>query len=108
MVLYYRDHPFEYEPSGDNLFHGRLVLDDPKRELLRKLDDQDDGWYLDDDGERLPPDELFSRSPWNWRRPSGTVKLLQRFLDYSDGRTWFSTPDTYGGELFDWLRQPKE
>lgn len=99
-MLYYRDHPFEYEPRADNLFDGRLILDAAKRELLQKLEDEDDGWYLDDEGERWLAEELFARTPWSWRSPSGTVKLVQRFLDYGDGRTWFSTPDTYGGELF--------
>ena len=96
-MLYYRDHPFEYEPSAGKLFHGRLVLDD-----------EDENWYLNDDGERWPAEELFSRSLWSWRSPSGTLKLLHRLLDYRDGRTWFSTPDTYGGELFRWMRKPKE
>lgn len=108
MMLYYYDHPIEYEPSVDDPFDGRLILDDVKRELLQRLEDENDGWYLDDDGERWPAEELFSRSPWRWESPAGTVKLLQRFLNYADGRTWFSTPTTYGGELFRWLRDPQE
>jgi len=108
LVLYYLDHPFEYEPSEEDRFRGRLLLDYAKRELLQKLYEENDGWYLDDDGERWPPEELFSRSPWSWRSPSGTLKLLQRFLDYADGSAWFSTPDTYVGELFRWTREPKE
>jgi hypothetical protein len=76
LMLYYYDHPFEYEPSVNNPFDGRLILDDAKRELLQRLDDENDGWYLDDDGERWPAEELFSRSPWRWESPAGTVKLL--------------------------------
>lgn len=107
-MLYYRDHPFEFEPSEDGPFHGRLILDDATRELLQTLADEDDGWYLDQDGERWPAEVLFSRSPWSWRSPSGTLKLVQRSLDYADGRTWFSTPDTYGGEMFNLMRELKE
>lgn len=50
------------------------------------------GWYLDDDGERLPADRLFALSPWSCPGPVGPVKLLCRFLDLRDGSVRFNTP----------------
>jgi hypothetical protein len=107
VVLHYQDRPFKYEPSPDDLFVGRFVLDDDERAWLERMDEENDCWYLDDDGERLPPDELFAASPWSWRSPSGVVKLMQRFWDHKTGETRFNTPDTYFGELYDWVRKPK-
>lgn len=107
MVLHYQNRPFKYEPSPDDLFVGRLVLDDDERAWLERVDEENDCWYLDDDGERLPPGELFEASPWSWQSPSGVVKLMQRFFDYKTGDTRFDTPDAYFGELYDWVRKPK-
>ena len=105
MVLYYRDRPFNYEPSPDNLFVGRLLLIDDEKAWLARMNEEDDGWYLDEEGERLPGEQLFETSPWSWRSPSGTVKLVQRFFDSGNGHTRFNAPDTYLGELYDWVRK---
>lgn len=37
MKLNYREHVFEFEPSPDTEFAGRLVLDDNQRQLLVAL-----------------------------------------------------------------------
>jgi hypothetical protein len=105
VEVYYQEHAFGFEPSPGEAFAGRLILDDAQREQLAALTAaEDECWYLDDDGERLPADVLFARSPWSCHGPDGPVKLLCRFLDLRDGSVRFSTPDLYGGELFRWLR----
>jgi hypothetical protein len=105
VEVHYQEHAFGFKPSPGEAFAGRLVLDDRRRELLAALTAaEDECWYLDDDGERLPEDELFARSPWSCPGPGGPVKLLCRFLDLRDGSVRFSTPALYGGELFRWLR----
>lgn len=105
MEVHYREHAFAFEPSSGEAFAGRLVLDDARRELLVALTAaEDECWYLDDGGERLPAEELFARSPWSCPGPDGAVKLLCRFLDLRDGSVRFNTPDLYGGDLFRWLR----
>jgi hypothetical protein len=108
VVLHYRNQPLTYEPSLDDPFVGRLRLNDEEKAWLSRMDEENDCWYLDDEGERLPADKLFEASPWSWQSPSGTVKLLQRFFDWNSGETRFDIPDTYLGELFDWVRGPKE
>jgi hypothetical protein len=72
--------------------------------LRHLIDSEDDDWYLDADGQRLPADELFLRSPWSTNGPQGKVSLLCRFIDLGDGTVLFNTPDRYLGEMYDWIR----
>ncbi len=105
MEVHYQGHAFEFQPSPGEELVGRLVLDDNQRELLSALiTAQDECWYLDADGERLPAEQLFALSPWSCPGPAGPVKLLCRFLDLRDGNVRFNTPELYGGEWFRWLR----
>lgn len=107
MEIHYRDRAFRYEPSPTHRFTGRLLLDDEERAWLDRMDDRDDGWYLDAAGRRLPPEALFAASPWSRRGPGGTVKLVQRFLHWETGETRFDTPEDYFGELADWVYAPR-
>jgi hypothetical protein len=103
VQVYYQEHAFEFEPLPGSAFAGRLVLDDGRRELLAALTAaEDECWYLGDDGERLPEDELFARSPWSCPGAAGPVKLLCRWLDLRDGTARFNTPELYLGEFFRW------
>jgi hypothetical protein len=105
VEVYYREHAFDFEPLARDSFSGRLALEGGKRELLAQLlADEDHCWYLDDDGERLRAEQLLARSPWSCSSPSGTIKLLCRFLDLRDGSARFDTPESYSGEQFGWLR----
>jgi hypothetical protein len=105
VQVHFQQHAFEFEPSPGEGFAGRLLLDEAQRELLASLSAaEDECWYLDDDGERLQADELFSRSPWSCPGAGGPVKLLCRFLDLRDGWVRFNTPDIYPGDLFRWMR----
>ena len=105
MEVYYREHAFGFEPTPGAEFAGRLVLDDGQRALLAALTAaEDECWYLGDDGERLPADELFARSPWSCPGPACPVKLLCRWLDPRDGSARFNTPELYGGDVFRWMR----
>ena len=62
MQAHYRGLAFEFLPSPGDEVAGRLFLDDGRRELLAALiAAEDKGWYLDDNGERLPPEALFAR-----------------------------------------------
>ena len=61
-------------------------------------------WYLDENGERLEPDELFKASPWSMDTPDGEIKLLRRFQNNS-GEIRLDTQEGYPGELFKWVRE---
>ena len=106
MEVHYRGHVFCYERLPSESLDGHLLLDDGQRELLAWLvEAEDECWYLDDGGERLPAEQLSPVSPWSYPGPTGPVKLLCRFLDLRNGRAMFSTPETYlEGGLYDWLR----
>jgi hypothetical protein len=83
-----------------------IIVDDGAEEEFEELgeDEQDDEdcWYLDENGERLEPEALFAASPWSLETPEGEIKLLRRFTS-ADGETRFNTLDGYGGETFKWL-----
>src|SRR5262245_16917854 len=103
VLLCFLDHPFEFEPIPERQFVGRLVLDSEGKELLTRFNESRPD-SVDENGYRLPAEQLFEQSPWTWRGPKGTVKLLMRFLDYRDGSAIFDTPNSYFGPLFDWLQ----
>ena len=95
MLIRYHEHGFEFRNERPGLFRGLLLLNAEEQKLLRELrEGESDDWYLDDDGYRLDAEQLFARSPWAWDSPSGTVKLLCRYLNLNTGEAWFSTPDT--------------
>jgi hypothetical protein len=105
VEVHYREHVFGFERLPDESFVGRMLFESGERELLAELiAAEEECWYLDEGGERLPADRLFARSPWSCPGPSGPVKLLCRFLDLRDGSARFDTPATYPDELFRWLR----
>ncbi len=103
IVLRYRDHAFVFERAETHRYDGRLVLNDHDRQLLAMLTAAEpDDWCMDNNGERLPAEELFARTPWTYSGPQGPVKLLCRFLWQDEAR--FETIESYAGELFDWVR----
>lgn len=105
MEVYYREHVFIFEPSPESTLEGHLRLDDQSRPLLAKLlESEDDDWGLDGDGERLPAEMLFQRTPWSLASPHGRVGLLCRLIELRDGSVLFNTPDTYPGETHAYLR----
>jgi hypothetical protein len=102
VQIFYFQHAFRFEPTPGNALEGRLILDDEQRDLLHRLEAAEpEDWFLDDEGNRLPSEELFERTPWSCQGPSGPIKLLCRFIDYNDGRARFDVPETYveGGLL---------
>lgn len=109
VVVLCKDQPFAFVQNPDEPpFHGRLVLSPDLRQQLRRLqvwDDDDEG--LDENGDRLPAEVLFGRSPWSYASPTGPVPLLCRFLDFATGSVSFQTPETYPGDLFAWMNTPK-
>ena len=74
------------------------------RSELQNLISDETEWYLDDDGQRLNPQQLLDSSPWSVINESGDPKLLYRYSDIETGEIQFNTRDGYGGELFDWVR----
>ncbi len=105
MQVHYNEYAFEFEPSPDESFAGRLVLDDRQRALLAELTAaEDECWYLDADGERLADDRLFALSPWSCPGPDGPIKLLCRMLDLRDGSVRFNTSELYPGDVSRWVR----
>lgn len=94
------------EGESEDTIAGILHLDETERSSLRRRTESETEWYLDDDGERLEPDELFAASPW---RDVGTgQKLLCRSLDLGTGKATFNRPSGYGGEMFRWVRDQNE
>jgi hypothetical protein len=102
--------PFEMKEYSD-CHITCLILDDEAEddeteeefeELGEDEQDDEDCWYLDENGERLEPEALFAASPWSLETPEGEIKLLRRFTG-ADGETHFDTFDGYGGETFKWL-----
>lgn len=109
MEVHYEKHGFDFEPAAGSSFTGRLKLDERSRELLARLvAAENEEWCLDQDGERLPAEQLFALSPWSYSGPHGLIKLLCRSLDLRDGSIRFNTPQQYAGEAFRWLRPHKE
>lgn len=105
MIVRYDHTDFEFEPRESGKLAGRLKLNGRQQKLLTALvESEKEDWYLNSNGERLVPDELFSLSPWSIETRKGRVKLLNRLLNIHTGEALFSTPDTYGGELFSYLR----
>jgi hypothetical protein len=105
MEVYYRGHAFIFEPSAEFPWKGNLHLDEQSRGLLSHLlESEEDDWCLGSDGERLPAEELFERTPWSATGPQGRVGLLCRFIDHRDGSVLFNTSDTYLGEMHAWVR----
>lgn len=105
MDVRYNGHAFGFEPAPGESWSGKLVLsDDQRTRLARLVAAEDECWGLDADGERLPDDVLFARSPWSGPGPTGPVKLLCRFLDLRDGSVRFNTPETYPGDTARWAR----
>jgi hypothetical protein len=52
-------------------------------------EEEDDSWYLDDNGDRLQDKELFEKSPWTIIENGKTRKVVQRFMN-GNGETWFA------------------
>lgn len=105
LILFYGTHRFEFMPTLGTL-RGSLVLSPAQKADLCALEDAaPEHWYLDSNGERLPPDRLFELSPWHIETPGGKIKILNRLLNPETGEAWFNVADTYGGESFLWLRK---
>ena len=67
--------------------------------------EEEEGWYLDEQGERLEPERLFAASPWSMDSPEGEIKLLRRYHNLGTGEIRFNAAAGYGGETFRWLRE---
>ena len=105
MDVYYQNHPFRFEQSPGDPAAGRLLLDHEQRELLTTLlGTEDEAWYLDEDGERLPADQLFALSQWSVPTRDGRLKLLCRFINLQNGSVMFNAPDDYPGDTSSWVR----
>ena len=46
-------------------------------------------------------------SPWQYVGQNGTVKLLCRWLNLTDGSAIFDVPESYFGELCDYVYESK-
>jgi hypothetical protein len=106
LCLLYRERAFEARADGH--FQVSLVLTaEQKVELRTLIESEVEDWYLDENGERLPAEVLFQRSPWSVATIEGQrVNLLCR-LNIETGEAMFSAPSTYGGEFHDWLRSQR-
>lgn len=101
MIVRYGDAHFDFEQTESGTLTGFLKLNKEQKKLLAALvASEEEDWYLDTNGERLPSDELFSLSPWSLETTNGQVKLLNRLLNIDTGEALFSTQETYGGNFF--------
>lgn len=110
VQILYEGKAFDFECANPTDLKGRLLLTERQREWLRarqsREDDADLPWDLDENGERLPEDKLFDRSPWALAgKADGPMKLLNRLLNFETGEAWFQLPEQYGGEWFRWMRE---
>ena len=104
LRLLYRERAFEALADGC-LQVSLLLTPKQKVELGIHIESEREDWYLDENGERLPAEVLFQRSPWSVATGEGQcLKILCRFLNLETGEAIFSAPSTYGGEFHDWLR----
>lgn len=98
--------PFEPKESDELGIKGLLKLTTEQRDKFVRLEENEDElWYLDDQGERLESEQLFLASPWSIEGPNGETKLICRYQDRNSGEVWLNTEEGYSSELFQWLRQ---
>lgn len=93
IQLDYRGAVFSLRPTehGDDHLKGFFAFRDSQRDQLQSLlaaEDDFGEWYLDDDGYRLPDDELFAASPWSLAGDG--QKICARFMDLESGEAWFA------------------
>jgi hypothetical protein len=107
LCLLYRGRAFE--AHSDGRFQVSLLLTrEQKVELGNLIESEEEDWYLDENGERLPAEVLFQKSPWSVATGGGQYqKILCRFLNLETGEAMFSVPSMYGGEFHDWLRSQR-
>lgn len=110
MIIKYYSEEFTFEilETDECGFRGILKLDEAQEEKMEELldlEEENDGWYLDQHGERLESNELFEASPWSIDSPNGEIKLLRRFQNMETEELWLNTREEYGGELFKWIRE---
>ena len=97
ITLEYRGERFQFEvlEQTEDSIRGRFRWTDSQKALLLALmekeeNDEEQPWYLDDDGYRLDDDDLFKASPWKITSTSEPRKVVQRFMDSDTGEAWFS------------------
>lgn len=96
LLDYYKKDQFEFivEEETEDYITGYFVWSEEVIHKLKEIDEiiesEDEFWYLDEDGSRLEDDELFERSPWSIIEKDNYKKIVQRFMDYSNGKAKFS------------------
>lgn len=103
LKLAYREEEFRFIATEytDDILKGHFLWTETEKARLQALlrqEDEDEEWYLDDDGERLEDDALFEKSPWSVIDGNRRGKAVQRFLDLRSGESWFC--------LTGWVRIP--
>ena len=79
MIIRFHEHSFEFELKSGASFAGHFRLSEDEKTLLAKLETAEpEDWYLDSNGERLPPNELFSLTPWSAETSSGQVTRVRQ------------------------------
>ena len=113
MRVFCEEQGFDFECSSSTDLAGILHASQGQRDWLNERERREDEseqqpWYLDADGERLPPEVLFERSPWSIETASGKVKVLLRLFDHGTREARFDLPDAYLGEWFAWMREKSD
>lgn len=77
----------------DGTIHGYFVWNEAIQDRMLKiqelLHEEDESWYLDDDGHRLNDQALFEASPWMIVNPP--LKVVRRFMNFETGEARFAT-----------------
>jgi hypothetical protein len=104
ITLTFRDANFQFRVTEhtEDYLRGFFVLTDAERsrfhEMMNQEEDQD--WFLDDNGYRLADRELFEKTPWTVIDRDIRMKAVLRFLDRNNGAwfcltPWFRIGDEY-------------
>ena len=92
-TLAFRDEELKFRitrRTEDVLKGNFLWTDDEKARLYEMTNQEDDeNWYLDDDGFRLAEDVLFEKTAWSLIEGEARMKAVQRLMNWHSGEAWF-------------------
>ena len=91
--------------KSESYYLGFLKWDEENRERFYKVqkvnEEENDCWYLDENGNRLADNELFAKSPWTIIENGTVKKAVNRYQDGKTGEVrfamepWFRIGDEY-------------
>ena len=108
VIAEYYGIPFELTltEQSESYYKGFLKWDEESRKRyfeVEKANEDDEEWYLDENGYRLEDEKLFLKSPWRIVENGETKKAVRRFSDgngevWFDMQPWFRIGDEYNSK----------